>query len=94
MTLQAQPTGAGAATDPCARLAQLQHVANETLVDPDELLTELRMHVNAIERLPATTPGADLRRQCVCELYLLLDRFITLGGRPPADWLAAFRASA
>lgn len=87
------PTADDAAADPCARLAQLQHTANEVLIDPDELLTELRLHVNAIELTP-TLAGANLRRECVCELYRLLDRYVTLGGRSPADWLRAFQRAA
>lgn len=80
-----------ATTDPCARLDQLCHDVNRVDLDADHLLTELRMHVNAIEKLPATEASANVRAHCVCELYLLLDRFITLGGTPPTDWLAAFR---
>lgn len=84
--------GVASALDPCARLAQLRAVDPLHDVDPDRVLLELRMHVNALRRDRTTLDGADLRRQCVFELVCLLDRFITLGGRPPTDWLAAFVA--
>lgn len=85
--------GVASALDPCARLAQLRAVDPLHAVNADRVLLELRMHVNALGRERATLDGADLRRQCVFELMCLLDRFLTLGGRPPTDWLAAFVAA-
>ena len=73
---------------PCDRLAQLQHAVDRFDVDPDLVLFELRKHLNAIEVVPSTT-GAALRRECVCELLLLLDRWLTLGGQLPAQWARA-----
>lgn len=60
------------------------------LVDPEWLLTELRGQLNAAEHA-TTQAGAQVHRDCACELYLLLDRCLTAGGTPPASWLAAFR---
>lgn len=94
MTGSTVATNAASALDPCARLAQLRKLDPLHVVDPDRVLLELRMHVNALRREGATLDGADLRRQCVFELMCLLDRFITLGGRPPTDWLASFVVAA
>lgn len=73
------------ALSPCDRLAQLQHEVDRFDVDPNLVLGELRMHLNAIELAPSLA-GANLHRECVCELLLLLDRFITLGGQLPHPW--------
>lgn len=62
----------------------------DQLVDPEWLLTELRGQLN-LAGLAATQAGAQVHRDCVCELYLLLDRYLTGGGTPPASWLAAFQ---
>lgn len=94
MTGVAATSRTASALDPCARLSQLRELDPLHAVDPDQVLLELRMHVNALRREGATLDGADLRRQCVFELMCLLDRFITLGGRPPVDWLAAFVVAA
>lgn len=71
--------------DPCERLEQLRAQAT-TPVDTDQLLLELRLHRNALERTWLPLDGADLRRQCVCELWCLLDRALTAGAPLPADW--------
>lgn len=65
----------------------------DQLVDPDHLLTELRGQLNLAD-LAGTLAGANVHRDCACELYLLLDRYLTGGGTPPASWLDAFRDAA
>lgn len=63
-----------------------------SVIDPEWLLTELRVQLNAAEHAP-TLAGANVHRDCACELYLLLDRHLTAGGMPPAAWLDAFRST-
>lgn len=64
----------------------------DQLVDPEWLLTELRSQLNLAEHA-ATLAGANVHRDCACELYLLLDRYLTGGGTPPTSWLAAFETA-
>lgn len=65
----------------------------DQLVDPEWLLTELRGQLNLAD-MAGTLAGANVHRDCACELYLLLDRYLTGGGTPPASWLDAFRRAA
>lgn len=87
MTEPASPPTA-VAVDPCERLEQLR-ASDAAPVDTDQLLLELRLHRNALERDYLPLDGADLRRQCLCELWCLLDRALTAGAPLPADWARA-----
>jgi hypothetical protein len=71
--------------DPTERINQLQHAVDVLSVNPDELLGELRFRLNVIERAPSLTV-AQLHRECVCHIVLMLDRYVTLGGRLPHPW--------
>lgn len=71
--------------DPSQRINQLQHDVDVASVNVNDLLGELRFRINVIERAPSLTV-ANLHRECVCHIVLMLDRFITLGGPLPHAW--------
>lgn len=70
---------------PTQRIAELTSVTGTPRANPNDLLGELRFRLNASERCPSETV-AQLHRECVCHLVLLLDRLITLDGRLPHAW--------
>lgn len=73
--------------DPVQRLVELRTTVDLAELDctVDDLLGELRFRLNVIERAPSLTV-AELHRECVCRVVLLLDRAITLGGQLPHAW--------
>ena len=71
--------------DPIQRIDELQHGVDVASVNPNDLLGELRFRLNVIERAPSLTV-ANLHRECVCHIVLMLDRFVTLGGELPHAW--------
>lgn len=81
MTAQLDASG----VDPGQRIAELRGVVGTPKANPNELLAELRFRLDAVERCPSLTV-ANLHRECVCHLMLLLDRVITLGGQLPHQW--------
>lgn len=76
-------TASGA--DPSQRIAELTGGVDLTNVSVDDLLGELRFRLDAAERCPSLTV-ANLHRECVCHVMLVLDRLITLNGRLPHAW--------
>jgi hypothetical protein len=67
------------------------HVPAEALVDPDELLVQLRLQVNAAELAPSQEAAA-VHRRCAVELAVLMDRWLTAGHRLPTAWQHADHA--
>lgn len=52
---------------------------------PDDLLHQLRAQVNAAQHAPSLA-AANVHRECLMELWLLMDRQLTAGYRLPAQW--------
>jgi len=78
-------TASASGADPTLRIAELQGGVDLTQVSANDLLGELRFRLDAAERCPSLTV-AQLHRECVCRVMLVLDRLITLNGELPHAW--------